>query len=110
MGSQQNGAKVIRERFLSTFKVMEIHHWKQVEKWKRQGRISMHESEGGEKNFKSLVDCLDFYGLLPPTARAWKGVPTLENFGRKGKNSHQRSLLDFFALAEKSFQLSPVCS
>ena len=62
MGSQQNGAKVIRERFLSTFKVMEIHHWKQVEKWKRQGRISMHESEGGEKNFKSLVDFLDFYG------------------------------------------------
>ena len=92
MGSQQNGAKVIRERFLSTFKVMEIHHWKQVEKWKRQGRISMHESEGGEKNFKR------------------KGAPTLENFGRKGKNSHQRSLLDFFALAEKSFQLSPVCS
>ena len=55
-----------------------------------------------------------FSGFLrptpPPPARAWKGAPTLENFGRKGKNSHQRSLLDFFALAEKSFQLSPVCS
>ena len=75
MGSQQNGAKVIRERFLSTFKVMEIHHWKQVEKWKRQGRISMHESGGGEKNFKSLVDFLDFYGLLPPRRQGRGKVP-----------------------------------
>lgn len=51
-----------------------------------------------------------FTAYSPPAARAWKGAPTLENFGRKDKNSHQRSLLDFFALAEKSFQLSPVCS
>lgn len=86
MGSQQNGAKVIRERFLSTFKVMEIHHWKQVEKWKRQGRISMHESEGGEKNFKSLVDFLDFYGLLPPPdGKGVERCPDIREFWEEGQ-------------------------
>ena len=75
MGSLLIGGKVLRVWLLSSFKVMEIHHWKQVEKWKRQGRISMHESEGGEKNFKSLVDFLDFYGLLPPRRQGRGKVP-----------------------------------
>lgn len=44
-----------------------------VERWKRQGRVSMHETEDGEKNPNGLTDFLDFHGLLPtPTARDWK--------------------------------------
>ena len=87
----------------------EIHHWQRVERWKRQGRVSMHETEDGEKNPNGLTDFLDFHGLLPtPTARDWKGVPTLENFQRKGKNPHQGSLPDFFARAGRSFQLNPL--
>ena len=87
----------------------EIHHRQRVERWKRQGRVSMHETEDGEKNPNGLTDFLDFHGLLPtPTARDWKGAPTLENFQRKGKNPHQGSLPDFFARAGRSFQLNPL--
>ena len=84
-------------------------HRQRVERWKRQGRVSMHETEDGEKNPNGLTDFLDFHGLLPtPTARDWKGAPTLENFQRKGKNPHQGSLPDFFARAGRSFQLNPL--
>ncbi len=109
-GSAQKGLpEVIRERLLSTPTAMEIHHWQRVERWKRQGRVSLHESEEGEKNPNGLVDFLDFYGLLPtPTARDWKGAPTLENFERKGKNPQQGSLPDFFAQTGRSFQLNPL--
>lgn len=109
-GSAQKGLpEVIREGLLPTPTAMEIHHWQRVERWKRQGRVSMHESEDGEKNPNGLVDFLDFYGLLPtPTARDWKGAPTLENFERKGKNPQQGSLPDFFAQTGRSFQLNPL--
>lgn len=109
-GSAQKGLpEVIRERLLPTPTAMEIHHWQRVERWKRQGRVSMHESEDGEKNPNGLVDFLDFYGLLPtPTARDWKGAPTLENFERKGKNPQQGSLPDFFAQTGRNFQLNPL--
>ena len=109
-GSAQKGLpEVIREGLLPTPTAMEIHHWQRVERWKRQGRVSMHESEDGEKNPNGLVDFLDFYDLLPtPTARDWKGAPTLENFERKGKNPQQGSLPDFFAQTGRSFQLNPL--
>ena len=109
-GSAQKGLpEVIREGLLPTPTAMEIHHWQRVERWKRQGRVSMYESEDGEKNPSGLVDFLDFYGLLPtPTARDWKGAPTLENFERKGKNPQQGSLPDFFAQTGRSFQLNPL--
>lgn len=109
-GSAQKGLpEVVREGLLPTPMAMEIHHWQRVERWKRQGRVSMHESEDGEKNPNGLVDFLDFYGLLPtPTARDWKGAPTLENFERKGKNPQQGSLPDFFAQTGRSFQLNPL--
>lgn len=109
-GSTQKGLpEVIREGLLPTPTAMEIHHWQRVERWKRQGRVSMYESEDGEKNPNGLVDFLDFYGLLPtPTARDWKGAPTLENFERKGKNPQQGSLPDFFAQTGRSFQLNPL--
>lgn len=109
-GSAQKGLpEVVREGLLPTPTAMEIHHWQRVERWKRQGRVSMHESEDGEKNPNGLVDFLDFYGLLPtPTARDWKGAPTLENFERTGKNPQQGSLPDFFAQTGRSFQLNPL--
>ena len=69
----------------------------------------MHGAEDGEKNPNGLTDFLDFHGLLPtPTARDWKGAPTLEHFARKGKNPQQGSLPDFFAQAGRSFQLNPL--
>ena len=109
-GSQQKGLpEIIREMLLPTPTATEIHHRQRVERWKRQGRVSMHETEDGEKNPNGLTDFLDFHGLLPtPTARDWKGAPTLENFQRKGKNPHQGSLPDFFARAGRSFQLNPL--
>ena len=109
-GSQQKGLpEIIREMLLPTPTATEIHHWQRVERWKRQGRTSMHETEDGEKNPNGLTDFLDFHGLLPtPTARDWKGAPTLENFERKGKNPRQGSLPDFFAQAGRSFQLNPL--
>ena len=76
-GSQQKGLpEIIREMLLPTPTATEIHHWQRVERWKRQGRTSMHETEDGEKNPNGLTDFLDFHGLLP----------TLEHIGRKGKN------------------------
>lgn len=106
---QKGLPEIIREMLLPTPTATEIHHRQRVERWKRQGRTSMHETEDGEKNPNGLTDFLDFHGLLPtPTARDWKGAPTLENFKRKGKNPHQGSLPDFFARAGRSFQLNPL--
>lgn len=106
---QKGLPEIIREMLLPTPTATEIHHRQRVERWKRQGRTSMHETEDREKNPNGLTDFLDFHGLLPtPTARDWKGAPTLENFKRKGKNPHQGSLPDFFARAGRSFQLNPL--
>lgn len=106
---QKGLPEIIREMLLPTPTATEIHHRQRVERWKRQGRVSMHETENGEKNPNGLTDFLDFHGLLPtPTARDWKGAPTLENFKRKGKTPHQGSLPDFFARAGRSFQLNPL--
>ena len=98
-GSQQKGLpESIREMLLPTPTATEIHHWQRVERWKRQGRPSMHETEDGEKNPNGLTDFLDFHGLLP----------TLEHIGRKGKNPRQGGLPDFFAQTGRSFQLNPL--
>lgn len=98
-GSQQKGLpEIIREVLLPTPTATEIHHWQRVERWKRQGRTSMHETEDGEKNPNGLTDFLDFHGLLP----------TLEHIGRKGKNPRQGGLPDFFAQTGRSFQLNPL--
>lgn len=106
---QKGLPEIIREMLLPTPTATEIHHRQRVERWKRQGRVSMHETEDREKNPNGLTDFLDFHGLLPtPTARDWKGAPTLENFKRKGKNPHQGSLPDFFARTGRSFQLNPL--
>ena len=71
-------------------------------------RVDARDGER-EKNPNGLTDFLDFHGLLPtPTARDWKGAPTLEHFARKGKNPQQGSLPDFFAQAGRSFQLNPL--
>ena len=106
---QKGLPEIIREMLLPTPTAAEIHHRQRVERWKRQGRTSMHEKEDGEKNPNGLTDFLDFHGLLPtPTARDWKGAPTLEHFARKGKKPHQGSLPDFFAQAGRSFQLNPL--
>ena len=98
-GSQQKGLpEIIRELLLPPPTATEIHHWQRVERWKRQGRTSMHETEDGEKNPNGLTDFLDFHGLLP----------TLEHIGRKGKNPRQGGLPDFFAQTGRSFQLNPL--
>ena len=98
-GSQQKGLpEIIREMLLPTPTATEIHHWQRVERWKRQGRTSMHETEDGEKNPNGLTDFLDFHGLLP----------TLEHIGRKGKNPRQGGLPDSFAQTGRSFQLKPL--
>ena len=98
-GSQQKGLpEIIREMLLPTPTATEIHHWQRVERWKRQGRTSMHETEDGEKNPNGLTDFLDFHGLLP----------TLEHIGRKGENPRQGGLPDFFAQTGRSFQLNPL--
>ena len=98
-GSQQKGLpEIIRELLLPTPTATAIHHWQRVERWKRQGRTSMHETEDGEKNPNGLTDFLDFHGLLP----------TLEHIGRKGKNPRQGGLPDFFAQTGRSFQLNPL--
>ena len=98
-GSQQKGLpEIIREMLLPTPTATEIHHWQRVERWKRQGRTSMHETEDGEKNPNGLTDFLDFHGLLP----------TLEHIGRKGKTPRQGGLPDSFAQTGRSFQLNPL--
>ena len=98
-GSQQKGLpEIIREMLLPTPTATEIHNWQRVERWKRQGRTSMHETEDGEKNPNGLTDFLDFHGLLP----------TLEHIGRKGKNPRQGGLPDSFAQTGRSFQLNPL--
>lgn len=95
---QKGLPEIIREILLPTPTAAEIHHRQRVERWKRQGRTSMHETEDGEKNPNGLTDFLDFHGLLP----------TLEHIGRKGKNPQQGGLPDSFAQAGRSFQLNPL--
>lgn len=95
---QKGLPEIIREMLLPTPTATEIHHRQRVERWKRQGRVSMHETEDGEKNPNGLTDFLDFHGLLP----------TLEHIGRKGKNPRQGGLPDFFAQTGRSFQLNPL--
>jgi len=95
---QKGLPEIIREMLLPTPTATEIHHWQRVERWKRQGRTSMHETEDGEKNPNGLTDFLDFHGLLP----------TLEHIGRKGKNPRQGGLPDSFAQTGRSFQLNPL--
>ena len=98
-GSQQKGLpEIIREMLLPTPTATEIHHWQRVERWKRQGRTSMHETEDVEKYPNGLTDFLDYHGLLP----------TLEHIARKGKNPQQGGLPDSFAQAGRSFQLNPL--
>ena len=98
-GSQQKGLpEIIREMLLPTPTATEIHHRQRVERWKRQGRTSMHETEDGEKNPNGLTDFLDFHGLLP----------SLEHIGRKGKNPQQGGFPDSFAQTGRSFQLNPL--
>lgn len=98
-GSQQKGLpEIIRELLLPTPTATEIHHRQRVERWKRQGRTSMHETEDGEKNPNGLTDFLDFHGLLP----------SLEHIGRKGKNPQQGGFPDSFAQTGRSFQLNPL--
>ena len=98
LGLQGKGTRKPTEGLLPTPTATEIHHWQRVERWKRQGRTSMHETEDGEKNPNGLTDFLDFHGLLP----------TLEHIGRKGKNPQQGGLPDSFAQAGRSFQLNPL--
>ena len=109
-GSRQQGLpEIIHGMLLPTPVATEIHHAERVRKWKSMNLSSPHAQIAGEKNPNGLTDFLDFHGLLPtPTARDWKGAPTLENFQRKGKNPHQGSLPDFFARAGRSFQLNPL--
>lgn len=95
---QKGLPEIIREMLLPTPTATEIHHRQRVERWKRQGRTSMHEAEDGEKNPNGLTDFLDFHGLLP----------TLEHIGKKGKNPRQGGLPDFFAQTGRSFQLNPL--
>ena len=95
---QKGLPEIIREMLLPTPTATEIRHRQRVERWKRQGRTSMHETEDGEKNPNGLTDFLDFHGLLP----------TLEHIGRKGKNPRQGGLPDFFAQTGRSFQLNPL--
>ena len=95
---QKGPPEIIREMLLPTPTATEIHHRQRVERWKRQGRVSMHETEDGEKNPNGLTDFLDFHGLLP----------TLEHIGRKGKNPRQGGLPDSFAQTGRSFQLNPL--
>lgn len=98
-GSQQKGLpEIIREMLLPTPTATEIRHRQRVERWKRQGRTSMHETEDGEKNPNGLTDFLDFHGLLP----------SLEHIGRKGKNPQQGGFPDSFAQTGRSFQLNPL--
>ena len=98
-GSQQKGLpEIIREMLLPTPTATEIRHRQRVERWKRQGRTSMHETEDGEKNPNGLTDFLDFHGLLP----------TLEHIGRKGKNPRQEAF-PILANWEEFPTQSPVC-
>ena len=46
---QKGLPEIIREMLLPTPTAAEIHHRQRVERWKRQGRTSMHEKEDGRR-------------------------------------------------------------
>ena len=118
-GSRQQGLpEIIHGMLLPTPVATEIHHAERVRKWKSMNLSSPHAQIAGEKNPNGLTDFLDFYGILPepipdnteptPTARDWKGAPSLENLKKRGKIPQKNSLPDFFARTGKSFQLNPL--
>lgn len=75
--------------------------------------ITPDNQEGGvsEKNSqeKAILQWLREGQVMPtPTARDWKGAPSLESLKKRGKIPQRNSLPDFFARTGKSFQLNPL--
>lgn len=63
----------------------------------------------GNNPEESILEWLSEGRVMPtPTARDWKGAPTLENLRKRGKIPQKNSLPDFFARTGKSFQLNPL--
>ena len=67
------------------------------------------EEADGNNLEKSILQWLAEGQVMPtPTARDWKGAPSLENLKKRGKIPQKNSLPDFFARTGKSFQLNPL--
>ena len=67
------------------------------------------EDTDGNNLEESILEWLAEGQVMPtPTARDWKGAPTLENLKKRGKIPQKNSLPDFFARTGKSFQLNPL--
>ncbi len=67
------------------------------------------EDTDGNNLEESILEWLAEGQVMPtPTARDWKGAPTLENLRKRGKIPQKNSLPDFFARTGKSFQLNPL--
>ncbi len=67
------------------------------------------EEVDGNNLEQSILQWLAEGQVMPtPTARDWKGAPSLENLKKRGKIPQKNSLPDFFARTGKSFQLNPL--
>lgn len=67
------------------------------------------EDADGNNFEEAILQWLTEGQVMPtPTARDWKGAPTLENLKKRGKIPQKNSLPDFFARTGKSFQLNPL--
>ena len=67
------------------------------------------ENTDGNNLEESILQWLAEGQVMPtPTARDWKGAPSLENLKKRGKIPQKNSLPDFFARTGKSFQLNPL--
>ena len=73
-----------------------------------KGNPEPEEADGNNLE-KSILQWLAEGQVMPtPTARDWKGAPSLENLKKRGKIPQKNSLPDFFARTGKSFQLNPL--
>ena len=68
------------------------------------------QEDMAENNMEvSILQWLTKGQVMPtPTARDWKGAPSLESLKKRGKIPQKNSLPDFFARTGKSFQLNPL--
>lgn len=97
-------------RMLPTPTKIQRDHPERVEALKVSGAATMASRNCGGNRPNSILDAVNFYGMLPPPAkRDTKGANSLEHLNRETDgNSHQDQLPNFIKLATgSSSQLNP---
>lgn len=87
-----------------------IYHKDRVKSLKSVGGKTPNSRKNGESRPNSLLDVMDFYGMLPtPAAQNYKGASSIEALKARGRlKAKADNLADQFAVSGKTSQLNPL--